>query len=771
METVGMAVYIAFVVIALYGALCGARKGLYKSIVDVGVTLIVALLSVWLAKFVSKSLVNVDSLVEIIDMLSINMPNMAETLNMVRELIVNLSENSNAVGMLMVLPAIILTPIIFIVLYIVIGAIIRIPKAIATRSIFGKNGGDEYRGGSRILGGVVGLVVKVVSFAIFIIPLVGYLNIASDTMLKISTAEEIPIAQVETLEEDDDFEEEGDLDSEANTTSTIVNLAKSCKQIHETSIAPIKNNLAIRIVNVCGGKWIFNTLSSAKVEDEKIFLKDEIDVIASLFVDITPLLSAPVDQYGEAQTTAITNMTNTLERATVVPSVISGVVSYASQAWLDGEEVLGYPKVNVGEYYEPTLDKILTLLASTTNDTIKQDIHTVGNIANICITHGMLSEIFGGGEILTVVQKEAFMGEVFVELHKNHLSRPLAQDMLNALKNYIYRIYNDVNGTNVPYPVQIDMERYTELMVYNEGALVASIIKDFTTFYDTFDMSETDKTELLIQTDLRSLGRALDKLETSLLLGDSYEFLIRAVLKSKGVAEFKFLTSDFIDMVLSNESSMETILVARQQIAIIMTADDKEERLDAIEHILENVNDDVAKVMLETLSPKILEDTGMNDDKSHALSNTVGSLITQIASTEGQMSSDQMAKEVEAIDAVISTVHSATDDYCEGTNIFTTPEDDDSLSEMTASELVGTVMDSNIVSNAIESASKDEDGNLIEDPYKISNKLTDSDKSSAKDAIENYYAQNASPDGNNEELVNKLGSLANIFGIDVSLGQ
>jgi hypothetical protein len=161
----------------------------------------------------------------------------------------------------------------------------------------------------------------------------------------------------------------------------------------------------------------------------------------------------------------------------------------------------------------------------------------------------------------------------------------------------------------------------------------------------------------------------------------------------------------------------------------------------------------------------------MNDDKSHALSNTVGSLITQIASTEGQMSSEQMSKEVEAIDAVISTVHSATDDYCEGTNIFTTPEDDDSLSEMTASELVGTVMDSNIVSNAIESASKDEEGNLIEDPYKISNKLTDSDKSSAKDAIENYYAQNASPDGNNEELVNKLGSLANIFGIDVSLGQ
>ena len=773
MESVGMAIYIAFAVVALYGALCGARKGLYKSLIDAGVTVVTALLSVWLAKLISKSLVNVDSLIEGLDTLSVNMPDMAEIANMIKDVILDLSESSNAVGMLMALPVVILTPFIFMILYLVIGAIIRIPKIILTRSIFGKNGGEEYHGGSRIFGGAVGLVVKAVSFAIFIIPLVGYLNIAGDTMLKIGTAQETPIEQVEVVQmADDELDSEEEEDSaQEQAGSTIVNLAQSCNDLHAQFIAPIIDNVAIKSIHICGGRWIFNSLSSARVEDQRVQLKDEVDVIASIFVDITPLLSAPIDQYGEDQTTAVTNLVNTLDRANVVPCVVSGVISYASQAWLDGEEVLGYPKVIVGEYYEPTLDKILTMLSTTTEDTIKQDIHTLGNIVNICISNDMLAEIFGGGNVINVVAKEEFMGEIFVELHKNHLTRPLAQDMLNALKNYIYRIYNDVNGTNVPYPVQIDMERFTELMVYNEGALVASIIGDFMAFYETFDMTESNNTKLLIQTDLRSLGKALDKLETSLLLGDSYDFLLKAVLKSKGANEFKFLTPDFVDLIINTDTSMETILVARQQIAIIMSATDKEDRTVAIEHLLSNVDEDTATLILETLTPNVLEDTGMNDHKSEALSSTVGSLITQIAVNKDEMSAEQIQKEVEAIDTVISTVHSATDEHSAGSNLFTTPDDDDALTEMSASDLVGTLMDSNIVTDAIISASKDEQGNVVEDPYKISDKLTDSDKASAKDAIESYYAQNASPDGSNEELANKLSSLANVFGVDVALGE
>ena len=202
-----------------------------------------------------------------------------------------------------------------------------------------------------------------------------------------------------------------------------------------------------------------------------------------------------------------------------------------------------------------------------------------------------------------------------------------------------------------------------------------------------------------------------------------------------------------------------------------MSATDKEDRTVAIEHLLSNVDEDTATLILETLTPNVLEDTGMNDHKSEALSSTVGSLITQIAINKDEMSAEQIQKEVEAIDTVISTVHSATDEHSAGSNLFTTPDDDDALTEMSASDLVGTLMDSNIVTDAIISASKDEQGNVVEDPYKISDKLTDSDKASAKDAIESYYEQNASPDGSNEELANKLSSLANVFGVDVALGE
>ena len=778
MQNVGMILYISIVVVALYGALRGARKGLYKSLIDIGVTIVSALLSVWISKLISKSLVSVDSLIEGIDSMISRMPDFADTLNMVKDLIIDFSTDANVVGMVLSLPAVILTPFIFMILYLVIGFVLKIPKAIVARSIFGKNGGETYRGGSRIFGGAIGALVRVLSLAIFIIPIIGYINLANDTLLRIGqistapdTEETVEIETVEYSEDGEEYEEEA-VEGEDSLAATLASVSESCAQIQANYIAPINDNFAIKAIYTCGGKWIFNSLSSAKVDEIKVSLKDEMDVLTSIYADATHLLNAPIAEYGEEQITAVTNITNTLDNAKIMPYVVSGILSHISQAWLDGEEVFGYGKINVGEYYEPTLDKLLTLLAGTTESTIKQDIHTVGNVVNICIKRDFFSEVLGGGNVMNVVQKEEFMGEIFVELHKNDTSRPLIQDMLNAFRNYLYRVYNDVNGTSIPYPNQLNMEAYTELMMYSEGALVASIMKDFNAFYATFNSAETDNTKLLIETDLRSLGRALDKLETSILLGDTYQFLLEAILKSQGAAQLQFLTPDFIEMILNSDSSMETILVARQQIAIIISAtSDPEDREIAIEHLLLNVDADTASVIKETLTPAILKDFGMNSEKSEALSKTVSSLIDEIAANESNMSEEQMKNEVAAVDKIVSTVHAATDEYNKGSDLFVSEGGDGSMTEMTADELVKTVMDSSIVSSAMVSAATDENGNEVQDPYNISDKLTEKDKTSTKDALEKYYSENALPDADNTDLENTLKSLATVFGVEIELNK
>lgn len=776
MQGVNIGIYISLVLVLVYGIFRGFRKGLYKSIVDFFVIAITAVLSVIATKAIAKEFINAETLSEAIDYVSASFPDLQETLTMVKELIVDLASDGNVVSMVMSLPTVILTPLIFFIVFSVIGLILEIPKLIICRCVFGKNGGETYHGGSRIGGAVVGVLARVLSFVILMIPIVGYANVVGDVTQSLAETGGAYVEEANPAESMSDVNDEEQADEEEpeqqtqTLAQTVDSISTMCSQVNNEYIEPLRSNIVFKAIDVCGGRWIFNSLSSVKIDDTKVSLSKEVDVLCRVYIEATELLTVPVAEFDTAQTEAVTNITNILDEATVAPSVVSGVLSYTAETWLNGEEVFGYPKVNVGEYYEPTLDKVLVMLSETTNETVSQDIHTLGNIVNICIEQGMFAEAFGGGTPMNVVQKEEFVGEILVELYKNDTARPLVQDVVNAFKNYIYRIYNDVNETNVPYPEQLVIDNMTEEDIYNEGALLASILDDFKKFYDSYDQNETDNTEILINTDLRSLGRALDGLKKSEFIGDSYSFIIRAVLKSEGASQFAFLTPEFIEVMINTNSSMETVLVARQQIAIIASVVEPEGRAEAIEHLLQNVDSDSAEVIMETLTPEILQSFGMTSDKSDAMSSTLGSLLTGIADSDKDYTAEELQSEVQAVDKIITTIQAVTDDNTDA-SLFSTPEAEQSKTGMTAGELVETVVNSDVVSSAIISASKDEEGNVVENPYKISDKIGEADKENAKTAIESYYNDNASADADNEELKQKLNSLANVLGVEVALGE
>ena len=766
MDTVNIVIYIAIAVCGIFGALMGFFKGLYKALINLAVVLATAGISFAVVKIALKTSVDEEKILMAIDYISANFLPDAEFMTSVRETIVALSERGDAVGMVAALPMVFVAPLLFMIVYLVLGLIMKIPEFIVCRIIFGK------KGGNRAGGAAVCAVTKIISFAIFIVPLVGYITMANTVLNDIGSLEASePQAVVESMSDeelDEDFEEEQSQEPSQSMADTLESLSKSCAQINSDYVTPIKNNFIIKSVYACGGRWMFNSLASVKIDEAEISLQSELAVLTDIYKELPALAGAPIAEYDEEQTVAIDNITVALDKAVVVPTVVSSVISYASDAWLNGETVFGYEKINVGEYYEPTFDKILTVFSETTNETISQDLHTAGNIINICIEQGFFKETFGGGSPMTVIQREEFMGSLFSELYLNDTTRPFVADIVNAFKNYIYRVYNEVNGTNVPFPEQLVMDNVTEEMMYEEGARISSIMKCFVSFYESFDQNETDNLKIIINTDLRSLGRAFDILKTSLFIGDSYDFVLQAVLKSKGASQIAFMTPEFVDAMLSTESSMETVLVSRQQLAIIASVSSAEDRSAAIEHLLKNIDDDSADVIIETLTPEVLRNLGMSKEQSKAMSGALGSIVQEIANNDGEFTEEEMTDEIDAVDKIVSTVQAATDGD-KSSNLFSSdPEDDSSRSGYTATELVDTVVNSKVVSSAINSSSKDEEGNAVENPYSISDKLTESDRDSAKIAIEEYYQENAG-EGDNAELEETLGSLASIFGVQIEL--
>lgn len=760
MDNVNLIIYIAIAVCGLFGALMGIRKGLYKALVNLVVVLATAGISLAISKLALKLSVSEDELLLGFDKLATMFPDSAFMVE-IKETVVALSERGNAVEMAAALPMVIISPLVFMITYLVLGLIIKIPEAIVCRSIFGR------RGGNRLGGAIVSSVTKIISFGIFIIPLVGYITMANTVLDDIGNVKTTEQSEVVQSMADEEIDEDVEQEQTQSLGATLGSISASCVQINDAYITPIKENFIVKTVYVCGGRWIFNALTTAKVDDVEITLQNEIKVLTDIYGELPALLDAPIAEYGDAQTVAIDNITTTLDNAVVVPTIISSVISYASDAWLNGEDVMGYEKLNVGEYYEPTFDKILTVFSQTTNDTISQDIHTAGNIMNICIEQGFFKETFGGGNPMTVLQREEFMGSIFAELYLNDTTRPFVADLVNAFKNYIYRVYNEVNGTAVPFPDQLVMETVTEQMMYDEGARISSIMKNFVSFYESFDPNATDNLQIIINTDLRSLGRAFDTLKQSLFVGDAYEFVLQAVLRSEGASQIAILTPEFVEAMLSSSSSMETVLVSRQQLAIIASVSSAEDREKAIEHLLKNIDSDSASVIIETLTPEVMRNLGMSKDESKAMSGALGSIVQEIANNDGEFTEEQLSGEIEAVDKIVSTVQAATDGD-KSSNLFSNGEDDSSRSGLTADELVDTVVNSTIVSSAINSSSKDEEGNTVENSYGISDKLTEADKDSAKTAIEQYYQNNAT-EGDDAELKETLDSLASIFGVQVEL--
>jgi hypothetical protein len=280
----------------------GIRKGLYKALVNLVVVLATAGISLAISKLALKLSVSEDELLLGFDKLATMFPDSAFMVE-IKETVVALSERGNAVEMAAALPMVIISPLVFMITYLVLGLIIKIPEAIVCRSIFGR------RGGNRLGGAIVSSVTKIISFGIFIIPLVGYITMANTVLDDIGNVNTTEQGEVVQSMADEEIDEDVEQEQTQSLGATLGSISASCVQINDAYITPIKENFIVKTVYVCGGRWIFNALTTAKVDDVEITLQNEIKVLTDIYGELPALLDAPIAEYGDAQTVAIDNIT------------------------------------------------------------------------------------------------------------------------------------------------------------------------------------------------------------------------------------------------------------------------------------------------------------------------------------------------------------------------------------------------------------------------------------------------------------------------------
>ena len=174
-------IYIAFGAMAFIGFLVGLLKGAYRSIADFFFMVFNIVVSVIASVLTAKNIAKPENLCTVLDKaISANSfdPATLDTITQLRDNLANPEVNTKAVTLIVALVSVVILPLVFMILYFAFAAVMKIPKLIVEFVCVHKT----RKWSLKLLGGGIGAISAVIALAVFIMPIVGYIDYASNTM-------------------------------------------------------------------------------------------------------------------------------------------------------------------------------------------------------------------------------------------------------------------------------------------------------------------------------------------------------------------------------------------------------------------------------------------------------------------------------------------------------------------------------------------------------------------------------------------------------------
>ncbi|MBO7341968.1 MAG: hypothetical protein J6U87_04720, partial [Clostridia bacterium] len=280
------------------------------------------------------------------------------------EIIDGFLQREETVELAKALCSVLTAPVLFVVFYVVLKPISWIPYKIVIALFRVK--GPRFLG--RITGAVAGLLCGLVGLVVFVTPVFGYLNLVDATLEQLLDEEDVP---------------------EALTVITDI-----------TQSSPI----AAKAYDVVG-KPLFSILTTTELEGEEFNLENEVEAVVVVLKDAGVLLEKSPEEYGEAEVAAMEKLSHDVADSHILSSVLSSFLSEASTSWLNGEDMMGISKPDMGADMGDIMDAFLEVFSTSDSQNIEQDLGTFAGVFRIFVENEMLALLSGEGQTANFVEK------------------------------------------------------------------------------------------------------------------------------------------------------------------------------------------------------------------------------------------------------------------------------------------------------------------------------------------------------------------------------
>jgi len=407
----------------LIGFLVGAKRGLAKQALALGLILVAVPLSIVVARIVA-TLASEYAWPHVIAAIP------AEYLSA-------LEASPSLMAFVEALPAALVAPLIFGVVYFTLLLFLKIVYAIVGHMKSFRKESFANRAVSTWTGAALGALAAAVLFVCIMMPAVGYLNVAS-TALNALTDEDSDAPVVLLLPAlNGTLSAGGEIVVEGEESDGDDGALAMLAEINSAYVKPLAESPVIAGVGAVGGNLMFRTLSSSRINDVEVDVLGELVGVAETVVKLEPMLGVEVKDFGTEQTDAVRAVVDDIDDSDILKNIFSEVLSHVAITWLEGDTFLGIPSpVNeeTSPMIKPVMEELISLLATSNADNIAGDLYTIADVFDTLVENDILALM--GGEMTTdsliyTLSSDGMLAEVLVAFKSNEHMESLIPVVIN----------------------------------------------------------------------------------------------------------------------------------------------------------------------------------------------------------------------------------------------------------------------------------------------------------------------------------------------------
>ncbi len=404
-KIVSIVITVLLVILGLYFAQKGARRGIVKAAMSTGNIL----LSAFLACFLSRDFTTIAR--DYIYPLFLMIMRLFGLGDIERDL----AEMEEIVSLLPLLLGVIITPFLFLLFFSVFRAIIGFALMFVYRS---KRTVVDEEGNkvkvkrhvplwSRISGAALGVLNGVLLLAILLLPVTGYANL----MLNVSNEY---YSEIDT----------SGYSREGSSAGEILYYALG------DYVVPVTEHWLLKMSYGTLGRPMFNHMTTTAYGKGEFGLESEAILGIRLLRSGAKFVSTDLGNMNEQGVENLHEIVDTLDESTLMPELAATFISSMCDNWAYGSDLYGMERPDFGEFLNPTFDVLLGILATVDGETLIDDLNTLLDALDLMVKYGLFGNHHESEQLMDALSKNPNMLRELTDLFESneHLA-PMAAEL------------------------------------------------------------------------------------------------------------------------------------------------------------------------------------------------------------------------------------------------------------------------------------------------------------------------------------------------------